>query len=95
MGSINVQTVVFSATLSANATSGFWYWNNPLIDRVYTFSAVPQGLGQPGLTWFTAEITDVGNSMMAPPTKRRIQYRVKNPNPFAIAYEVHMSVAAP
>jgi len=95
MGSISVQIVIFSATQSANSTSGFWFWNNSPKDRVFTFSAVPIPSGQPGLTFVTAEIVEVGCSFSAPPEKRRIRYRVKNPNPFEINYEVHMSVAAP
>ncbi len=100
MGSILVQIITFSGEIAANTKSTFKYWNNPWQNSVYNFSAVPTGGDNPPDKWYALEVTDVGYDHIVAPggmpgAKRRVRFKVNNPNPFKVTYEIHMSVASP
>jgi len=100
MGSITVQFLTFYAEISANTKSGFYWWNNPSQNSVYTFSAVPTGGDNPPDKWYALQITDVDYAHIVAPdgmpgAKRRVRFKVNNPNSFKVVYEIHMSIASP
>lgn len=96
MGTISVQITNFHAEIAASTKSGFWVWNNASQNSVYAFSAVPIGGDNPPNKWYALEVTDLGyEQIVGFENKRRVRFKVNNPNAFKVAYEIHMSVASP
>lgn len=100
MGSISVQIISTNNAIDANKKSGFYWWNNPSQNSVYNFSAVPTGGDNPPDTWYGLQVTDVDYAHIAAPggmpgSKRRVRFKVNNPNPFKVTFEIHMSIASP
>jgi len=96
MGSVSVQFFSFYEEIGANKKSGFYHWNNPSQNSVYTFSAVPFGGDNPPNQWYGLEVTDLGYyQIVGFENKRRVRFKVNNPNPFKVVFEIHMSIASP
>ena len=94
MGSIGVKITILSASLGPNE-SDTWYWNNPLHDAVYAFSAVTHSNFSPPDANLKVEISPLRYNRNTGTGKRRIEYTVKNLTSHPLSYEVHRSWATP
>jgi len=94
MGSIDTRILILSDSLAPKQTKT-WFWNNPLHDAVYTFSAVTHSYGSPPNADLKIEISTLKYNRNTTTGKRRIEFQVKNLTQHQLAYEVHMSCATP
>ena len=94
MGSIDVKIVVFSDNLAPGKTQT-WFWNNPNINFVYTFSAATHSNGSALGSNLAVQISPLRFSLNNETGKRRIEYDVKNVTQQPLNYEIHMSVSKP
>jgi hypothetical protein len=93
MGSINVDFMIFSANLNPGQTAT-WYWNNPVIEDVYAFSAATHSNNSQLNSDIKVEISPLRFNQNVATGKRRIEFDVKNPTNQPLNYEVHMSWAS-
>ncbi len=87
------KTIVSGAYLGPNSTDT-WFWNNPLHDAVYTFTALPFSNYAPGVD-LRIEVSVRGFVNDANSPAHRIEIKVKNLTGHSLLYVLNLSRATP